>query len=30
MEVTPGKLRLRKAVLGATKRMKLARSAKRD
>jgi GTP-binding protein len=30
VEVTPGKLRLRKAVLGATERQKLARVAKRD
>jgi GTP-binding protein len=30
VEVTPGKLRLRKAVLGATDRVKAARVAKRD
>jgi GTP-binding protein len=30
VEVTPGKLRLRKAVLGATDRTKLARAAKRE
>jgi GTP-binding protein len=30
VEVTPGKLRLRKVVLGATDRVKLARAAKRD
>jgi GTP-binding protein len=30
VEVTPDKLRLRKAVLGATERVKLSRAAKRD
>jgi GTP-binding protein len=30
VEVTPGKLRLRKAVLGGVERQKLARAAKRD